>query len=114
MRKSCSLKLCFLASFKHNLSNENICFRLNKSCHLIENCTSFMKQLCLKLLTGIKSLQFAKKAHFSNILVSELSLNENNLITLEITRSKDHSWDSKCCDLQLKHNKKLFQLASMP
>ena len=114
MRKSCSLKLCFLASFKHNLSNENICFRLNKSCHLIENCTSFLNQLCLKPLTGIKSLQFAKKANFSNILVSELSLNENNLITLEITRSKDHSWDSKCCDLQLKHNKKLFQFASMP
>ena len=64
MRKSCSLKLCFLASLKHNLSNENICFRFDKSCHLIENCTSFLNQFCLKLLNGIKSLQFAKKLSF--------------------------------------------------
>ena len=91
MRKYCSLKLCFLASLKHNLSNEHIFFILNKSCHLIENCTSFLNQLCLKPLTGIKSLQFAKKANFSNILVSESSLNKNNLITLEITCSQDHS-----------------------
>ena len=64
VRKSCSLKLCFLASFKRYLSNEKIFVRLNKSCHLKENCTSFLKQLCLKLLTAIKSRQSAKKLIF--------------------------------------------------
>ena len=64
VRKSCSLKLCFLASFKRNLSNEKIFVRLKKSCHLKENCTNFLKQLCLKLLTAIKSRQSAKKLIF--------------------------------------------------